>query len=183
MKITELEINGVYLIENINFSDNRGIFVKVFSDDLFRRNKINFSPKEIYYSISHKNVIRGMHFQIPPFEHSKLIFVLRGKVMDVILDIRRNSPTFGKSISVYLEENKNSIYIPIGCAHGFRSLEDNTLVVYNQTSCYSEEHDKGILWNSFGFDWELDDPILSERDKALPKFEEFHSPFQYKSIP
>jgi dTDP-4-dehydrorhamnose 3,5-epimerase len=177
MKITELEVKGVYYIENIEFFDNRGEFVKVFNDDFFKRNEINFSPKEIFYSISHKNVIRGMHFQIPPFEHAKLIYVTAGKIIDVILDIRKKSATFGKAISVNLEANKNSIFIPVGCAHGFQSLEDNSVVVYNQTSTYSKEHDGGILWNSFRLDWGIDNPIISERDKSFPVLQDYDSPF------
>lgn len=177
MKITELGIKGVYLVENYEFYDDRGGFVKTFSDDLFKDSGISFSPKEIYYSISHKNVIRGMHFQIPPFEHAKLIYVTTGKISDVILDIRNKSATFGKAISVDLEANKNSVYIPVGCAHGFKCFEDNSIVVYNQSSCYSKEHDTGILWNSFGFDWNVSTPIISERDKSFTTFNNLITPF------
>ena len=177
MKITELEIRGVRLIENFESYDERGGFVKVFNDELFLKEKIIFNPKEIYYSISHKDVIRGMHFQIPPFEHAKLIYVAKGKILDVILDIRKNSKTFGKAISIELEENKNSVYIPIGCAHGFRSLEDGSIVIYNQTSCYSKEHDSGILWNSFNYNWGINAPIISDRDNRFNSFNNFISPF------
>ena len=98
--------------------------------------------------------------------------------MDVVLDLRKKSRTFGKAISVELEANKNSIYIPNGCAHGFKSLKENSVVVYNQTSCYSKEHDSGVLWNSFGFDWGITSPILSERDNSFPQFQKFSSPFK-----
>jgi dTDP-4-dehydrorhamnose 3,5-epimerase len=177
MKISNLEIMGVCLIENFEFYDERGGFIKTFSRELFEFSGISFTPVEIYYSISKKNVIRGMHFQIPPKEHSKLIYVTAGRIIDVILDLRKASPTFGKYISVTLTACKNSIYIPAGCAHGFKALDDGICVVYNQTSSYSKEHDSGILWNSFGFDWQTENPILSERDKNLINFNQFTSPF------
>lgn len=177
MNITELEIKGAYLIENFEFYDNRGGFVKTFSEDLFKDNGISLFTKEIYYSISHKNVIRGMHFQVPPYEHSKLVYVTAGRIMDVILDIRKKSSTFGKAIQVEIEVNRNSVYVPVGCAHGFKCLEDNSIVVYNQTSCYSKEHDAGIRWNSFGFDWNVSDPIISERDKSFTTFNNLITPF------
>jgi dTDP-4-dehydrorhamnose 3,5-epimerase len=177
MQIKECEIKGLYLIENFEFHDDRGGFVKSFSDELFRSSGINFVAKEIYYSLSRRNVIRGMHFQLPPKEHAKLIYVTSGSIVDVILDLRTNSSTFGKCNSFTLSAGKNSLFIPEGCAHGFKSLEDNSCVVYNQTSCYSREHDAGILWNSFGFAWDVKDPILSERDKGFTSFTKFKSPF------
>lgn len=179
MKITELEIKGVYLIDNFKFTDQRGGFVKIFSDDIYNASGINFIPREIYYSKSKKNVIRGMHFQLPPFEHAKLVYVSSGRVLDVVLDIRKGSSTYGKYISIELNANTNSIYIPIGCAHGFRSLEENSIVVYNQTSCYSKEHDTGILWNSFGFEWGAERPNISERDNGFKPLTEFNTPFVF----
>jgi len=177
MNIIRLEISGVYLIENYEFYDDRGGFVKTFSNYIFKDKGINFSPKEVYYTISHKDVIRGMHFQVPPYEHAKLIYLTSGNIMDVILDLRKNSETYGKAISVELKVNKNSLYIPIGCAHGFRSLEENSVIVYSLTECYSKEHDEGILWNSFGLDWGIEHPIISERDKSFVKLQEYDSPF------
>ncbi len=177
MEFIKTEIKNLFIIKNYNFIDNRGSFNKTFSFDEFRSFGINFIPKEIYYSISKKNVIRGMHFQTPPAEHSKLVSVINGKVLDVVLDLRKNSGTYGKAISVILKANENSIFIPIGCAHGFKSLENNSFVLYCQTSCYSKENDSGILWNSFGFDWEIENPILSERDLSFIDFNKFISPF------
>lgn len=177
MKLIETVIEGVFIIENFKFYDDRGGFIKIFNDGIFNKYNIKFNIKEIYYSISQKNVIRGMHFQLPPFEHAKLIYITSGEILDVILDIRKGSKTFGKTVSIKLIEHKNAIFIPVGCAHGFKSLKDNSVVVYNQTSCYSQEHDSGILWNSFGFDWQLDNPIISERDKMFVNFNDFNSPF------
>lgn len=177
MKLNDTEIEGVFIIENFNFNDERGGFIKVFSENLFLKEDISFIPKEIYYSISKKNVIRGMHFQLPPFEHAKLIYVTFGSIRDVVLDIRNNSRTYGKAISVELVAHNNSIFIPVGCAHGFKSLVEDTVVVYNQTSCYSKDHDAGLLWNSFGFDWKIEKPIISERDKLFPILKDYNSPF------
>lgn len=177
MKIFSTVFDGLFVIENFVQKDNRGEFIKVFNSDLFQQCGIYFSLKEIYYSISHKDVIRGMHFQKPPMEHAKLVYVANGSIIDVVLDIRKNSKSFGKHFSIQLNANQNSIFIPFGFAHGFRSLEDNTQVVYNQTSCYSFEHDRGILWNSFSFDWEISNPIISDRDKSFEHFQLFHSPF------
>jgi len=177
MKVISTEFNGLYIIENFFEEDQRGSFTKVFSNELFEKYGIKFIPKEIYYSISHKDVIRGMHFQIPPMDHDKLVYVVSGSIIDVVVDLREKSKTFGKYFSAQLDANRNSILIPSGFAHGFKSLKDNSIVVYNQTSCYSKEHDSGILWNSFGFDWEIQDPILSERDKSFMPLHKINLPF------
>ena len=175
--LKSLPIEGCFLIKNFFHQDIRGSFIKVFNNDDFEKNGIKPKFKEIYYSISNKDVIRGMHFQCPPFEHEKLIYVVSGKILDVVLDIRTKSKTYGKYISLELSQHSNALYIPIGCAHGFKALIDNSIVIYNQTSCYNKQSDEGILYNSFGFDWQIDNPIVSERDKSFPPFLEFTSPF------
>lgn len=178
MKFTQLPIEGVFLIECIFFEDNRGKFIKTFNFEMFREKGItDINFKEIYYSISQKNTIRGMHFQIPPFDHAKLIYLTAGKVIDVLLDLRKNKKTFGKYISIELSAFKEAIYIPRGLAHGFRALEDGTTMVYNQTSVYNKAFDTGILYNSFGYDWGIDNPVISQRDLSFKTFEEFNSPF------
>lgn len=180
MKIINALIPGLNIIEPKIFEDKRGKFIKVFSDNLFAKNKLNIDIKEVYYSISHKNVIRGMHFQIPPYDHIKIVFVSRGSIIDVVLDIRKNSPTYGKYFSINLsDKNGKVLFIPKGLAHGFKALEDNTIVNYMQTTCYSSEHDKGIRYDSFGFDWKCENPKISDRDKAFPKLKEFNTPFEY----
>jgi dTDP-4-dehydrorhamnose 3,5-epimerase/CDP-3, 6-dideoxy-D-glycero-D-glycero-4-hexulose-5-epimerase len=134
--------------------------------------------KENYYSISGKNVIRGMHFQIPPFEHVKVVYLNQGKIFDVVLDLRKDSTTFGQYYSIIISfDNPIMIYIPVGCAHGFLSLEDNSIVSYLQTSSYNKESDTGIRWDSFGMNWNAIDPIISERDKSFQRFDDFQSPF------
>jgi dTDP-4-dehydrorhamnose 3,5-epimerase len=177
MKIIQLDIEGVYLIENSISYDLRGGFVKPFSFTIFVEHGLDTDFKETYYSVSNKNVVRGMHFQIPPFSHSKLVHVSSGAVLDVILDLRKSSKTFGKHISLRIDEYTNSIYIPKGCAHGFKSLKDGSVVVYQQTSEYNESADEGILWNSFGYDWGAGDHVLSVRDQNHPKYRTFDSPF------
>ena len=179
MEIEETFIPSLKLIHLKEFKDTRGSFIKVFNNDLFAKNGLETDFKESYYSISAKNVIRGMHFQIPPFEHTKLVYLNQGKILDVVLDIRKLSPTFGHHYSIELNiENPILIYIPVGCAHGFLSLEDNTMVTYLQSSCYNNTCDKGIMYNSFGMNWEIEYPIMSERDLCFPNFSDTNFNFK-----
>ncbi len=179
MKLHPANIQGLFLLETICFTDERGSFQKVFNVDFFDSHQLNGNFSEFYYSISYKHVIRGMHFQNPPYEHDKLVYVSRGKIMDVILDIRKKSPTFGKFCSFELNASDGKyLYIPTGCAHGFLSLEDDSIVNYAQTSVYSKEADCGIHYHSFGFDWGIESPIVSERDNNFLSFNNFNSPFE-----
>lgn len=174
MKFIKTELEGVYIIENKMFEDERGKFLKTFNKNIFLENGINVEFRESYYSISKKDVIRGMHFQIPPKDHEKLVYVAKGKVLDVILDLRKDSQSFGKCINVELtDSNGRLIFIPKGLAHGFKSLENETIMIYNVATEYDSKYDSGILWSSFGFNWKLNNPIISERDKSLEKLEEF----------
>lgn len=175
----ELDIKGLYLLENFWHFDNRGGFVKLYNRSDFENRSINIDIKELYYSYSQKDVIRGMHFQLPPYEVSKLVCVIQGSILDVVIDLRKNSPTYKMVASVEIKENRNSLLVPKGCAHGFRSLEDDTIVFYQQSDVHSKEHDSGILWDSFDFDWQVDKPILSDRDLSLTKLKDFQTPFNY----
>lgn len=167
-------LEGVYIIHNFIAKDERGLFVKTFNKNAFKDLNLDFEIKESYYSISNKNVIRGMHFQLPPYDHEKLVYVPKGSVIDVVVDLRKESKTFKKFISVKLSsQNKKSIYIPKGLAHGFKSLENNTITVYNVATEYDSGADNGINYDSFGFDWELTKPILSERDIGLVTLNKF----------
>lgn len=171
-------ISGLYCFEIPFFRDIRGSFQKVFNNDEFLKNGLIFDFKEFYFTLSHKNVIRGMHFQNPPHNHAKVVSVSSGRIMDVVLDIRKDSTTYGKYYSIELDSVSGKfIYIPSGFAHGFKALEHNSIVNYLQTSCYSSEHDTGILYNSFGFDWGIDNPIVSERDNSFIKFNNYTSVF------
>ena len=180
MKIINTAIKGLKILEPRIFEDSRGKFIKTFTNDFFQENGLDIDIKETYYSISHKDVIRGMHFQTPPYEHIKLVYVPAGKILDVVLDIRRNSPTFGKYFQTELSsDNGKVLIIPKGLAHGFKSLEDNTNVTYMQTSCYAPNNDFGIKYDSLGFDWECENPKLSDRDLSFERIENFKTPFTF----
>lgn len=175
MKIERTEIEGVYVIDNFNATDERGLFVKTYNSNLFKESNLDFIIRESYYSVSKKNVIRGMHFQLPPHDHEKLVYVSKGSVLDVIVDLRKKSKTYKKFISVILsDENKKSIFIPKGLAHGFKSLEKNTITVYNVATEYNPKADHGINFDSFGFDWDVSKPTLSERDNNFYTMNEFN---------
>lgn len=180
MKIIDTDIIGLKILEPRIFEDTRGRFIKTFNNDFFKDNNLDINIQETYYSISHKDVIRGMHFQTPPFELLKLVYVPFGKILDVVLDIRKGSPTYGRYFSVELSsENAKVLIIPKGLAHGFKSLQDNTNVTYMQTACYAPNHDAGIRFNSFGFKWECKDPKLSDRDISFERFDQFKTPFVF----
>ena len=169
---------GAYLIQLPVANDNRGVFVKSFHAPSLAEGGINFDLKESYYSFSHKNVIRGMHFQLPPHQHAKLVFCQQGAILDVIVDLRRNSPTYGQYFAQELSAQNNlAFYIPEGFAHGFKSLTDGALTYYLVSSAYSREHDTGILYSSIGMYWGIANPILSARDASFLALSDFKSPF------
>lgn len=177
MEFKELGIAGLFEITNFVARDNRGIFVKTFHEADFKTIGFENQFAESYYSQSVKNVIRGMHFQTPPYDHEKLVYVTEGKITDVIVDLRKASSTFGKYINIQLEAFSNSVFIPKGCAHGFLTVSEMATVVYNVTTVYNPNHDTGIRWNSFGFNWIINNPIIAKRDQEFISFEEFKSPF------
>lgn len=178
MTIEKTELEGVYIIDNFVAKDERGTFVKTFNQQGFKDNELEFEIRESYFSISQKDVIRGMHFQMPPHDHQKLVYVAQGSIIDVIIDLRVNSKTYKKSISVELSaENRKSVFIPKGFAHGFKSMEENTITIYNVSSEYNSNFDAGLSYNSFGFDWGVESPIISNRDLLFESVNEFKSPF------
>ena len=178
MDIIETQIEGLLVLQTENHVDNRGSFQKVFSRDFFEKHRLVTDFCEFYYSVNHKNVVRGMHFQTPPADHVKLVYVSYGRIMDAVVDIRKNSVTYGHYFSIELDAfHGKYLYIPKGLAHGFVSLEENTIVNYAQTSCYDREHDCGINSMSVGVDWGVSEPIRSERDLMFPTLNEFISPF------
>jgi len=173
MEIREI-LKDAYEIIPVIRSDERGIFVKTFNSDIFREKGLETGFAEEYYSVSRKNVLRGMHFQLPPRDLAKLVYCIRGRALDVITDLRKGSPDFGKTASLELSPEKaNMVYIPKGFAHGFYALEDDSTMVYKTSAVYSPEHDSGILWNSIAFKWPCDNPLISERDRGFPSLEEF----------
>ena len=178
LKIRPTCFENVKLIQNFLAYDNRGKFVKLFHEETFLKFGLRVDFKENYYSVSQKNVIRGMHFQLPPYEHAKLVHVIHGSIWDVVVDLRKNSPTYKKHIKVFLTDKEpTSLYIPEGFAHGFKALEDNTVTLYQVTSAYQKDADSGIAFDTIGFDWEVNNPIVSERDCNFISLQDFESPF------
>ncbi|HEX4139176.1 MAG TPA: dTDP-4-dehydrorhamnose 3,5-epimerase [Candidatus Methylacidiphilales bacterium] len=178
MKIHSEILPGVFVLAPAVFGDLRGNFVKTYHKPEFSQLGIDYEVAEEFYSTSAKNVIRGMHFQTPPHDAVKLIYCIHGSVLDVLVDLRQSSPTFGQFRSIELS-HKNSliVMIPSGFGHGFLALENDTVMVYKASFVYAPDHDTGIRWDSFGFDWGVKDPIVSARDRALPSFAGWRSPF------
>ncbi len=174
MDIIETDFKGLYIIKPKIYKDNRGLFTEVYKISSLLENNLNIKFVQENLSISKRNVLRGLHFQIPPKAHGKLIRCSKGKIFDVAVDIRKNSKTFGKYFSkILMPDEFEMIYIPEGFAHGFLSLEDNSEIVYNMTGEYSKEHERGIIWNDkyINIDWPLSStPILSEKDKNNLEF-------------
>ena len=179
MEFVDLPLSGAQLITLPCFKDDRGAFVKTFNDTTFlEKAGIDFELKESYFSLSKNNVIRGMHFQLPPHDHAKIVFCPQGAILDVIVDLRKNSPTFGQfEAQILSEENNKAYYIPKGFAHGFKSLQDNAMTYYLVSSGYHQPSDTGIRWDSFGFDWNCEEPIISQRDRSFAALSDFESPF------
>lgn len=178
MECNPLPLEGAMLITLPHAKDERGFFTKSFHDTSLKAAGINFELKESYFSLSKKDVIRGMHFQTPPHQHSKIVFCPQGAILDVIIDLRKASATYGQYYAQELTaENHLAYYIPEGFAHGFKSLTDDAMTYYLVSSEYSREHDTGILYDSFGFDWEVQQPIISARDLSFQSMVDFDSPF------
>jgi len=178
MTIVTTKLQGVYIVEQDVFKDKRGSFVKTYNRSFFAANGLDCDFCENYYTKSHEDVIRGMHFQCPPHDHAKLVTVIQGTIIDVILDIRRDSPTYGHHVEIELSrENRRSIYIEKGLAHGFGTLSDSAIAYYMVTAEYAPEHDTGIRYDSFGYRWPITNPTLSDRDLTLVPFDRFLTPF------
>lgn len=174
MKIKDTFIRGLKVIEYDKFEDLRGQLYKPFTSKKYKENNIqNLNFQEVWFTRSKKDVIRGMHYQGGKMKCEKLVSCVKGKVLDVVLDLRKNSETYGEYFSLKLSENKlTALYIPVNCAHGYRVLENDSMVMYMATEIHSPENDIGVRWDSFGFDWDIKNPILSERDKKLPCLKE-----------
>lgn len=180
MNIQPTSLPGCYEIQPSVFNDIRGKFVKTFQKEIFAQSKLETNFAEEYYSVSHQRVLRGLHFQAPPYEHTKLVYCVMGKVMDVVVDLRVGSPTYGQFATLEVSAQKaNVIYIPPGLAHGFYVLSDSAVLIYKVTTVYSPKHDSGIHWNSVKIPWPNTQPIVSPRDSELVAFADFLSPFRY----
>jgi dTDP-4-dehydrorhamnose 3,5-epimerase len=182
MNLIATDLPGCFIIAPQLRQDARGSFVKVFQASVFHNASIPTGFTEEYYSTSKQGVLRGMHFQIPPKQHWKLVYCVHGKILDVMLDLRVGSPTYGRSMATQLDgDSGRAAILPPGIAHGFHVASASATVVYKVTSEYAPQHDKGVLWNSFGQLWPDRDPLISERDAAFPAFKDFVSPFRYSS--
>ena len=168
---------GVAHVALRRFEDLRGSFVKSYARSVFDANGETFDFREEFYSFSHKDVIRGMHFQLPPHDHVKLVYCPLGAVLDVLVDLRHGPGQYRFASVVLSEEEPSLLVIPRGIAHGFKSLRDNSLMIYKTSTEHAPTHDAGIRWDSFGFDWGVADPIVSERDARHPALSDFSSPF------
>ncbi len=172
----QLEIQDVILVVPKVFEDERGFFLEGYKKSEFEKNGINIEFNQDNHSKSSKGVLRGLHYQLAPKAQAKLVRCIRGEILDVAVDIRKNSPTFGKWVSAKLtEDNKCMLYIPEGFAHGFVVLSDTAELLYKASNEYSKEHDRGILWNDpdINIKWDIDfEPVLSEKDKKQPRLKD-----------
>mgnify|MGYP000955688915 CR=1 FL=1 len=183
MEIIEEALNGVKLLKPAVFGDHRGYFYESYNIDTFKKLGIEESFIQDNQSLSTEvGVLRGLHFQNAPFAQAKLVRVIFGSVIDAVVDIRLGSPTYGKSYAAILSsENKQLLYVPKGFAHGFATLEPNTLFSYKCSNIYNKESEGGIAWNdsNLNIDWKTESPILSEKDTNNISFSEFKSQFTY----
>ncbi len=180
MQFTKTDIPGIILIQPKILGDDRGYFYESYHAELFSKNGIDKQFVQDNQSFSHKGVLRGLHFQNPPFAQGKLIRVVQGSVLDIALDIRMGSPTYGKYFSeIVSSEKQNMIWIPEGFAHGFITLQDNTIFQYKCTNYYNKEVEGCILWNDndLKIDWNIENPIISEKDKLGIPFSSYNSKF------
>jgi dTDP-4-dehydrorhamnose 3,5-epimerase len=178
----KLEISDVVLIEPKLFSDNRGFFYESFKESDFFSHGIVDKFVQENFSHSVKDVVRGLHFQKNPRAQAKLVAVIKGKIFDVVVDIRKNSPTYGKWVGEILsEENHRSLYLPEGFAHGFCVLSEEADVLYKVSNEYSPENERGIIWNDpiINISWSVEKPIISEKDNQLPLLEKVDNNFTY----
>ena len=174
MKAEETNIAGLFLIEALRFEDLRGELIKPFSFDHFNILNINLDFKETWFTKSKKDVIRAMHLQVKEMACEKLVSVINGAVIDVVLDLRQSSETYGKYFEIELnDKTPKALYIPKGCAHGYKVLKNNTITMYKATKVHSAKHDIGIKWDSFGYNWNIKNPILSEKDLNLIEFKHY----------
>ena len=186
MKIESSQIDDVKIIWPDKFGDHRGFFSETFNSDKFKRNGLDLSFCQDNHSLSEKaGTLRGLHFQINPYAQDKLLRVTRGAIYDVAVDIRVGSPTFGKWVGYEISAKLwNQILIPVGFAHGFCTLEDNTEVMYKVTAPYSPENEKGLAWNDgeLAIDWPIENnaPILSEKDTSYPELRNLPTFFKYE---
>lgn len=180
MKFEKTPIAGLIIIQPQIFGDHRGYFMESYSQKKWEESGLEYTFVQDNESQSKQGVLRGLHFQAPPFAQDKLVRVIKGAVLDVVVDIRKNSPTYGQYFSIELsEENKTQFFIPAGFAHGFVTLRDDTIFTYKVSAFYHPESEMSILWNDadLNIDWKVKDPLLSAKDLEGEKWMNFNSPF------
>lgn len=180
MKVITTDIEDLLIIEPTVFGDSRGYFYESFRSDVLKNAGVELDFIQDNQSYSHKGILRGLHFQKDPHAQGKLVRVLQGAVLDVAVDIRKKSKTYGQHMAIRLDaENKRIFYVPPGFAHGFLTLEDDTLFLYKCTNYYNKDSEGAIRWNSpeLNIQWDIEDPKLSEKDLKAPLFADFVSPF------
>lgn len=181
MDIKPLKLPGTFEIKLNRIGDSRGYFVRTYSREVFAEHDLQTVWEQENQSLStRRRTVRGLHFQRPPFAETKLVRVAQGAILDVFVDLRKDSLTFGQWDAIELSaDNDKIVYIPKGFAHGFCALTEEVIVQYKVDNIYAPEYEGGIRWNdpTIGIDWEVEEPFLSARDAELPFFENFVSPF------
>lgn len=171
--VTPTEIAGCYLLRPRVARDERGSLIKTFHDEAFRKHGLRTDFREEYFSVSNAGVLRGLHFQVPPAEHAKLVYCSAGTVLDATVDLRKSAPSFRKGQMVELSaENAHVLYIPAGVAHGFYVTGGPATLIYKVTSVHAPGLDRGIRWDSCGLKWPNASPVLSVRDRGFPTLQE-----------
>lgn len=171
MEIQSTPIVGLHLIQPKVWGDARGHFFESYSEAAFKAAGLPTDFVQDNQSLSAKGILRGLHFQKPPYAQGKLVRVIKGAVLDVAVDVRSSSPTYGQHFAIELnEDNKTMLWIPPGFAHGFLTLADDTIFVYKVTGIYNKESEGGLLWNdpALGIQWGIENPLLSDKDKVQP---------------
>lgn len=175
MLYTPMSIKDAYVVDLSPIEDSRGFFSKVFCQREFAQQGLDPRVMQINNSYNaERGTLRGLHYQLPPFQETKLVRVIRGALWDVVLDLRQDSPTFGQWDAVTLTaEKRNMIMVPRGCAHGIITLEDHTEMLYFVSEHYAPEHERGLKWDDprFNIDWPIDPKVISDKDKANPYFD------------
>ena len=178
--LSPLPISDLILLQPTIFNDERGYFFESYNLETLKKIGIGDIFVQDNQSCSKKNVIRGLHFQIPPFEQAKLVRVIKGAALDVVVDLRKESPTYGQHFSVLLSaENKLQLFIPVGFAHGFATLEEDTIFAYKCSNIYHKDSERSLLFYDtvLNINWGVDNPVATEKDLQAVSFKDFISPF------
>jgi dTDP-4-dehydrorhamnose 3,5-epimerase len=185
MQIEKTALEGVFIIVPDVFVDERGFFMESYNALRYKENGIAAEFVQDNINQSKKGVLRGLHYQVPPFAQGKLVQVLQGKVLDVAVDIRFGSPTFGQHVAIELSgENKKQLWIPEGFAHGLVALEDETIFSYKCSGLYSKEHERGVRWNdpTLGIQWGISEPVINSRDANFPLLADIPEDYFFEKV-